>query len=622
MESGNGNMSGAAGTAGSPAVTRAAARAAAAADADAPPADVDVQITEGDEDDSAPTAKKQKKCTSKVWLHFTKEKVTTIGPDSEEVVELWAKCNRCKYKARADSNRGTTAFMNHLRARHNVKLGQQTLSLVKGDGNTTIVQTSNRYDPEVSLRKWHMALIMHDYPFAMAEHEYFVDFIKSLRYGFSFKSRITTRKLIIEMHLEEKQNLYLAQDGLKVIASSVRNIRATITVVKNSTLQWEAFMKCAKEENLDVTKGLSLDCTTRWNSTYLMLKNAIYYRKAFDKLVFLNKSKYKNCSPGDKEWDKVVALTRLLKKFNDATEIFSASLHPTVNLFWRKFCEIMLAIDEWSRSKDAGTAAMAKAMKEKYNKYWEKSNMALAVGCFLDPRYNKKLVEFFMSKIYDDEYDFHMNSFMAAVNHLFQAYMSNGQDSEKTSAATTSVITQEGHDIFLDDMDEDIQNYLYENPGQQDVEKSEIESYLKEEPVRWNDKNDGTFDILAWWKGKQGTYPVLARLARDVLAIQVSTVASESAFSAGGRVVDPFRTRLDPEVVEALICTKDWIAAGKRAYKLKIASLIDELEMVIIEPEPEPEASGTKEPSCPRSRLLKEVILQDETAESSSDESD
>ncbi|MEI4927463.1 hAT family dimerization domain-containing protein, partial [Klebsiella pneumoniae] len=49
----------------------------------------------------------------------------------------------------------------------------------------------------------------------------------------------------------------------------------------------------------------------------------------------------------------------------------------------------------------------------------------------------------------------------------------------------------------------------------------------------------------------------------DVLAIQVSTVASESAFSAGGRVIDPYRSRLDPEIVEALICTKDWVAARK-----------------------------------------------------------
>jgi hypothetical protein len=44
----------------------------------------------------------------------------------------------------------------------------------------------------------------------------------------------------------------------------------------------------------------------------------------------------------------------------------------------------------------------------------------------------------------------------------------------------------------------------------------------------------------------------------------VSTVASESAFSAGGRVVDPYRNRLGSEIVEALICTKDWIAASRK----------------------------------------------------------
>jgi hypothetical protein len=41
------------------------------------------------------------------------------------------------------------------------------------------------------------------------------------------------------------------------------------------------------------------------------------------------------------------------------------------------------------------------------------------------------------------------------------------------------------------------------------------------------------------------------------MAIQVSTVASESAFSGAGRVVDPHRNRLDPEMVQALICAKD-----------------------------------------------------------------
>jgi hypothetical protein len=52
-----------------------------------------------------------------------------------------------------------------------------------------------------------------------------------------------------------------------------------------------------------------------------------------------------------------------------------------------------------------------------------------------------------------------------------------------------------------------------------------------------------------------------------LLVVEVSTVASESAFSAGGCVVDPFRSRLEPEMVEALICMKDWVAVGQRGYK-------------------------------------------------------
>jgi hypothetical protein len=38
-----------------------------------------------------------------------------------------------------------------------------------------------KYDPEVSLKKFYKAMIMHEYPFMMVEHDFFVDFIKSLR---------------------------------------------------------------------------------------------------------------------------------------------------------------------------------------------------------------------------------------------------------------------------------------------------------------------------------------------------------------------------------------------------------------------------------------------------------
>ena len=66
-------------------------------------------------------------------------------------------------------------------------------------------------------------------------------------------------------------------------------------------------------------------------------------------------------------------------------------------------------------------------------------------------------------------------------------------------------------------------------------------------------------DVLCFWKAHQYRYPELACMARDILSIPISTVAFESAFSNGGRVLDQYRSALKPETVEALICTRDWL---------------------------------------------------------------
>ncbi|KAF7142976.1 hypothetical protein RHSIM_Rhsim05G0124100 [Rhododendron simsii] len=41
-------------------------------------------------------------------------------------------------------------------------------------------------------------------------------------------------------------------------------------------------------------------------------------------------------------------------------------------------------------------------------------------------------------------------------------------------------------------------------------------------------------------------------------ASNIAAVASESAFSAGNRVLDERRSRLAPDILDCLICLKDW----------------------------------------------------------------
>ena len=68
-------------------------------------------------------------------------------------------------------------------------------------------------------------------------------------------------------------------------------------------------------------------------------------------------------------------------------------------------------------------------------------------------------------------------------------------------------------------------------------------------------------DIIHWWQYAGVKYPTLRRIARDIMAIPVTTVASESVFSTGGRVISPHRSRLAPKTVEGLMCMQAWSRA-------------------------------------------------------------
>jgi hypothetical protein len=524
---------------------------------------------------------------------------------------------------------------------------------------------------------------MHEYPFNIVEHEYFVDFIKSLRPSFPIKSRVTVRKELMGIFVEEQKKLYfktvncrfsatmdmwtsnqnkgymcvtvhwvddnwniqkriikfmhvegrhtganlsqaftesvfkwfiekkmfsltldnaasnevavkdvikvlgkksplvcdglffhvrcanhilnlVTRDGLKHIGNAIWGIRTFVLAVKCSPLQWEDFIKCATECGLNTTRGLSLDVQTRWNSTYHLLKDAIYYRDAFDMLHETDKKRYEGVKVSDEEWDQAQTLCKCLKRFNDITELLSGTAYPTANLFYQSFCEIKALISEWCASPNGTVREMAKSMNTKFEKYWNKSNVALAVAFFLDPRYKRKAIEFYMRKIYGPVlYYGKVEEFIAVVKQMYQEYASSSQSpvgpNSNANAENRSFMEEE------EDDDDDFQNYLYDTHcGADEGEASDLDKYMAEPPIKVPKACYDKFEILSWWKTHQEVYPILAVLARDVLAIQASTVASESAFSAGGRVIDPFCSRLEPEMVEALVCAKDWVAASRR----------------------------------------------------------
>ncbi|MBA0763266.1 hypothetical protein Gotri_012745 [Gossypium trilobum] len=68
-----------------------------------------------------------------------------------------------------------------------------------------------------------------------------------------------------------------------------------------------------------------------------------------------------------------------------------------------------------------------------------------------------------------------------------------------------------------------------------------------------SDELNSQIDVLDYYNKSSIRYRKLSFLACDILAIPISTVASESAFSMGKKVITSFRSSLKPKTVQAVV---------------------------------------------------------------------
>jgi len=74
-----------------------------------------------------------------------------------------------------------------------------------------------------------------------------------------------------------------------------------------------------------------------------------------------------------------------------------------------------------------------------------------------------------------------------------------------------------------------------------------LESYFQEAPL------DPFRNPLTWWKEQKGSYPALAKLARQLLSRPSTSVPCERLFSEAGNIVNDLRSSLDPDSVAMLV---------------------------------------------------------------------
>ena len=396
----------------------------------------------------------------------------------------------------------------------------------------------------------------------------------------------------------------IVKSGLREMESSVAAIRNAIRFVRSSPARLQEFKKCMEMDKIESKKICILDVPTRWNSTYMMLDTAIELKIAFQRMADDDPLNYKSYfseeeefdyeeeetearmprrnrvgPPKDVDWDKAESFVKFLKVFFQVTVNLSASLEPTAHSAFHEIVSIKAELDDLTTSppdvQDSEVNYilfdMAKKMTTKFNKYFctlDDINPLFLVALVLDPRYKLKYLERVAEKMLLLEKSevkrrannlkdlliticAHYGNIMGvgssgkSVNSEASCSAGNEISSNKRSGKE-KIICFGKRKAMLEDWEKQLEE------GEEVVVGHEVDRYLLD-PIE-KPKSGAKFKITQWWMNNGSKYPLLQAIARDVLAIQVSTVASESSFSTGKRVIDSSRCSMTPKTVEALIC--------------------------------------------------------------------
>ncbi|KAF5460869.1 hypothetical protein F2P56_020708 [Juglans regia] len=349
----------------------------------------------------------------------------------------------------------------------------------------------------------------------------------------------------------------IVQDALEALREVTQKIRGSVKYVRSSQVTQGKFNEFAQQVGISSKKNLLLDCPVRWNSTYIMLETALEYRGVFS-LLQEHDPAY-TVALTDAEWEWTSSVTGYLKLFVEIINVFSSNKFPTANMYFPEICDVHIQLIEWCKSPDNFLSSMALKMKAKFDKYWSKCSLALAVAAILDPRFKMKLVEYYYSQIYGSTALDRIKEVSDGIKELFNAYSICSTMVDQGSALPGSSLPSTGNDTR--DRLRGFDKFLHETSQSQNA-TSDLDKYL-EEPVF---PRNCDFNILNWWKVHMPRYPILSMMARDVLGTPMSTIAQGSAFNSGGRVLDHCRSSLNADTLQALICTQDWLRIESRDF--------------------------------------------------------
>ena len=431
----------------------------------------------------------------------------------------------------------------------------------------------------------------------------------------------------------------VVQSGLAT--QQMFNLRESFRKMLQDIFQYHSnryldYIKLCHESN-SIFLSPNWDVPTRWNSTYDMFVSALRQKNTlqhFHDELCARQRRGENMVPFSVEnWSLIQKITDLLKVFKTATTMLSGVYYPTSHSVLNQLYVMCRKLGAYEYDGPL-FANMVVPMKEKLKKYFQEIPPVITCAAAINPCYNVSGVEYLIKKIGEDldlnQIDpFYVNnaqeSFTKNFKRLYDVYFEKyGATNVGTSSVPSMWTSSSSVDPDLD---------LFSSLRQESGKRARSDNLTSNEYGRYTgtdwlntitSEEFKKFDVLNWWKQRESQFPVLAAMARDLLSVQASTVASESAFSTSGRVLSVRRTKLTPLSLEMCICLKDYLDGNERIQDVSILEEPMDYEKQLQEVEvqegyvinlTEEEIAYDEATSAARAAVQVEIQDEDETEE-------
>nr|KAJ0190250.1 hypothetical protein LSAT_V11C800448860 [Lactuca sativa] len=328
--------------------------------------------------------------------------------------------------------------------------------------------------------------------------------------------------------------------GLKHEVYHVKNLQDAVKYIRVSPQQIKTFKQAMNDATVESQRFL---CAYDVKDAFLEYS---HQDPMFQKTV--------GRVPSHSDFEMIKKMMEFLEKFKKKTEKVSCSTKPIFHTYTREILDIEQHLRKHETNPDF--MFMVPDMKDKYDKYWgdyDTISDYVFFATLLDPQCKSKFMKVVFTqmlkaknkdkKMSADEIESKARAKVIDIecklDKFFKSYLERSNMTSSSQQETPEEV------VNFDDENEFFGSYMTSGSFPSTLSESQLRRYLNEDPIEF----DKGYDI-----------PHGGNITRcDILGIQISTVASESTFSNGRRVIIDYRTNLSVVIAEALICTQDWL---------------------------------------------------------------